>query len=40
MVAPGVPGWGLGNALVNGDLLGRRRVGNAHVDGIRLQVVD
>lgn len=40
MVAPGVPGWGLGDALFDGDLFGGGRVGDADVDGAVFEVVD
>lgn len=40
VVAPGVPGWRLGNALVDGDLFGGGGVSDADVDGAVFEVVD
>lgn len=40
MVAEGVAAGVLGDALLDGDLLGRSVVGDADVDGAGLQVLD
>lgn len=40
VVAPGVPGGGFGDALLYGDLLRGRRVGDADVDRVGFEVVD